>query len=128
MAAAISVFSPKSTTALQRLDLLKQPNFKFLSGSPSEGFSLNLKPGGGSKAKEFPGLVVSASAGTTTTATAGGGSGRLYVNFTGFPFPLGPFLNRRTIRTEVKLCCPQENLSFLFRDHVILHLWCIYNL
>lgn len=105
MAAAISVFSPKSTTALQRLDLLKQPNFKFLSGSPSEGFSLNLKPGGGSKAKEFPGLVVSASAGTTTTATAGGGSGRLYVNFTGFPFPLGPFLNRRTIRTEAVRDC-----------------------
>ena len=30
-----------------------------------------------------------------------GGSERFYFNFTGFPFPLGPFLNRRTIRTEV---------------------------
>ncbi|KAI3747995.1 hypothetical protein L6452_10793 [Arctium lappa] len=106
MAAAISVLSPKSTTALQSLDLLKQPNFKFPSGSPLVGFSLNFKPGGGNKVKEFSGLVVSASAGTTTTtATAGGGSGRLYVNFTGFPFPLGPFLNRRTIRTEAVKDC-----------------------
>lgn len=32
----------------------------------------------------------------------GGGKGRrFYLNFTGFPFPLGPFFNRRTIRTEV---------------------------
>ncbi|KAL9227007.1 hypothetical protein vseg_002755 [Gypsophila vaccaria] len=31
----------------------------------------------------------------------GGGGGRFYLNITGFPFPLGPFLNRRTIRTEV---------------------------
>ncbi|KAI3747993.1 hypothetical protein L6452_10791 [Arctium lappa] len=53
MAAAISVLSPKSTTALQSLDLLKQPNFEFLSGSPLEGFSLNLKPGGGSGSGRF---------------------------------------------------------------------------
>ncbi|KAJ7557715.1 hypothetical protein O6H91_04G006600 [Diphasiastrum complanatum] len=30
-----------------------------------------------------------------------GGGGRFYFNFTGFPFPLGPFLERRTIRKEV---------------------------
>ncbi|KMZ75420.1 hypothetical protein ZOSMA_114G00170 [Zostera marina] len=30
-----------------------------------------------------------------------GKGGRFYLNFTGFPFPLGPFFNRRTIRTEV---------------------------
>ncbi|RLN27571.1 uncharacterized protein C2845_PM05G32440 [Panicum miliaceum] len=41
--------------------------------------------------------VVSASAGAEAEA---GGSERFYFNFTGFPFPLGPFLNRRTIRTE----------------------------
>ncbi|KQK05449.1 uncharacterized protein LOC100838386 [Brachypodium distachyon] len=50
----------------------------------------------------FPGrrlrLAVSASA--ATEETSGGGPGRFYFNFTGFPFPLGPFLNRRTIRTE----------------------------
>ncbi|PAN18696.1 hypothetical protein GQ55_3G209100 [Panicum hallii var. hallii] len=44
-----------------------------------------------------PRLAVSASAGAEAEA---GGSERFYFNFTGFPFPLGPFLNRRTIRTE----------------------------
>ncbi len=29
--------------------------------------------------------------------------GRFYFNITGFPFPLGPFLERRTIRKEVTL-------------------------
>ncbi|XP_078442678.1 lysine-tRNA ligase [Wolffia australiana] len=29
-----------------------------------------------------------------------GGGERFYLNFTGFPFPLGPFLNRRTTRVE----------------------------
>lgn len=32
-------------------------------------------------------------------------SGRFYLNFTGFPFPLGPFLNRRTIRKEILKNC-----------------------
>jgi len=45
-----------------------------------------------------PRLAVSASAGVEAETS---GSGRFYFNFTGFPFPLGPFLNRRTIRTEV---------------------------
>ncbi|KAJ9540598.1 hypothetical protein OSB04_027104 [Centaurea solstitialis] len=89
MVAAISVLSPKSTTALQTLNILKQPNSKLHSGCPLEGFSLNLKPGGGSKARTFPGLVVSASAGTTTTAAAGGG--RLDVNCS-----VGHFLDRGT--------------------------------
>ncbi|KAG6471370.1 hypothetical protein ZIOFF_068811 [Zingiber officinale] len=31
---------------------------------------------------------------------SGRGAGRFYFNITGFPFPLGPFINRRTIRTE----------------------------
>nr|CAB3461002.1 unnamed protein product [Digitaria exilis] len=46
-----------------------------------------------------PRLAVSASAGQAEAAETSG-SGRFYFNFTGFPFPLGPFLNRRTIRTE----------------------------
>uniref|UniRef100_A0A0D3G9P1 Uncharacterized protein n=1 Tax=Oryza barthii TaxID=65489 RepID=A0A0D3G9P1_9ORYZ len=48
-------------------------------------------------------LAVSASStttGTTETTSERGGAERFYFNFTGFPFPLGPFLNRRTIRTE----------------------------
>lgn len=107
MAAAISVLSPKSTITVQSTDLFKQPNSKFLNGCPLISFSLNLKPISKYKAKVFPTLVVSASAGTTTTSSGGGSGGTLYVNFTGFPFPLGPFLNRPTTRTEVKF-------SFLF--------------
>jgi hypothetical protein len=45
-------------------------------------------------------IAVSASA-AETEAEAASGSERFYFNFTGFPFPLGPFLHRRTIRTEV---------------------------
>lgn len=29
---------------------------------------------------------------------------RFYFNFTGFPFPLGPFFERKTVRTEVRRC------------------------
>jgi len=28
---------------------------------------------------------------------------RFYFNFTGFPFPLGPFFERKTVRTEVRV-------------------------
>lgn len=49
-------------------------------------------------------LVVTAASGNTTSKkVTQDDSGRFYINFTGFPFPLGPFLNRRTIRTEVCL-------------------------
>nr|GEU81935.1 hypothetical protein CTI12_AA459130 [Tanacetum cinerariifolium] len=59
------------------------------------------------KARIFPSLVVSASSAKTTTSggSGGGGGGTLYVNITGFPFPLGPFLNRSTIRTEAVKDC-----------------------
>ena len=30
------------------------------------------------------------------------GAGRFYLNLTGFPFPLGPFLERETVVTEVR--------------------------
>jgi hypothetical protein len=56
------------------------------------------------RAATRPRLAVSASStttGTTETTSERGGAERFYFNFTGFPFPLGPFLNRRTIRTEV---------------------------
>ena len=58
-----------------------------------------------------PRLAVCASAGVETETTSG--SGRFYFNFTGFPFPLGPFLNRRTIRTEVNLS-PTRRLPLAF--------------
>ena len=47
-----------------------------------------------------PRLAVSASA-TEDGSSSASSSSRFYFNITGFPFPLGPFLNRRTIRTEV---------------------------
>ncbi|KAI3794014.1 hypothetical protein L1987_36639 [Smallanthus sonchifolius] len=103
LSVTISVLSPKSTTIVQSIDLFKQPNSKFLNGCPLEAFSLNFKAAGKCKSKGFPSLVVSASAGSSTTTTSAGGT--LYVNFTGFPFPLGPFLNRRTIRTEAVKDC-----------------------
>ncbi|XP_037422054.1 uncharacterized protein LOC119286714 [Triticum dicoccoides] len=48
-----------------------------------------------------PRLAVSASSTTDEASSASSSSSsRFYFNFTGFPFPLGPFLNRRTTRTE----------------------------
>ncbi|XP_010939052.1 uncharacterized protein [Elaeis guineensis] len=56
----------------------------------------------GSRSKDLIGLVVVSAAASGSDSR---GAGRFYLNFTGFPFPLGPFLNRRTIRTEgVKNC------------------------
>jgi hypothetical protein len=52
--------------------------------------------------RDRPRLSVSASATDDTSSGASASpSSRFYFNITGFPFPLGPFLNRRTIRTEV---------------------------
>nr|CAD1828208.1 unnamed protein product [Ananas comosus var. bracteatus] len=48
-------------------------------------------------------LVVASAA--ASGGGGGGGAERFYLNFTGFPFPLGPFLNRRTIRTEAVRDC-----------------------
>uniref|UniRef100_A0ACD5T8L9 Uncharacterized protein n=1 Tax=Avena sativa TaxID=4498 RepID=A0ACD5T8L9_AVESA len=47
-----------------------------------------------------PRLAVSASTAEETSTGSASSSSRFYFNITGFPFPLGPFLNRRTIRTE----------------------------
>ena len=41
--------------------------------------------------------------GTANRSKSERGKGRFYWNFTGFPFPLGPLLRRRTIRYEVLL-------------------------
>lgn len=53
------------------------------------------------KKRNLIGFVVA----SATKSSIGSGGGRFYFNFTGFPFPLGPFLNRRTIRTEVVKDC-----------------------
>ncbi|KAL6961237.1 hypothetical protein U1Q18_039001 [Sarracenia purpurea var. burkii] len=102
MVAAIAVSTPKSTI-FQNPISFGEPNPNFLRRSPLRGLGLQLKPRK-NKSRDDISLVV-ASATTTTTTGSGGGGGRFYLNFTGFPFPLGPFLNRRTIRTEAVNGC-----------------------
>ncbi|XP_021905197.1 uncharacterized protein LOC110820113 [Carica papaya] len=95
MAGAISVSSPKPSI-LQSPVSVKDPNSNFLGGYSSfNSVCLQLKARS-KKRREILSLVV-ASANTAIDSNKGG---RFYLNFTGFPFPLGPFLNRRTIRTE----------------------------
>ncbi|KAL5202468.1 hypothetical protein ABZP36_013420 [Zizania latifolia] len=86
MAASAAVAS----TASQPLRPRAAPHWAL--GVASSGRALPLHGRG-------PRLAVSASS-TDTETSSRGGSERFYFNFTGFPFPLGPFLNRRTIRTE----------------------------
>ncbi|KAJ4707386.1 Lysine-tRNA ligase [Melia azedarach] len=93
MVAAVTVSSPKSSF-LQNPVFLRDPRSSLYGGS-LKSFSLQLKSR--SRKRDFSSLVI-ASAGEITTSNS---RGRFYLNFTGFPFPLGPFLNRRTIRTEV---------------------------
>ncbi|KAG6656973.1 uncharacterized protein LOC122307254 isoform X1 [Carya illinoinensis] len=99
MVAPIAVCYQKSGV-LQNPIFLRDPNPKFLGGS-LQGFCLQLKPR--NKRRDAINFVV-ASAGLSAPTTSSGG-GRFYFNFTGFPFPLGPFLNRRTIRTEAVKGC-----------------------
>lgn len=100
MVALVAVSSPKSTVFQSPISL-RDSNSSFVGNS----FSLQLKPRKSQKKDCNFGLVVaSAGSGATTTVAgsdSGGSADRFYFNITGFPFPLGPFLNRRTTRTEV---------------------------
>lgn len=93
-ATAVGVPLPKSDFLQTSLHLRHPTNPPV--GGFLKGFCFQSKPK--SRARDFISLVV-ASASTDSSSSARGG--RFYLNFTGFPFPLGPFLNRRTIRTEV---------------------------
>ncbi|KAG6398367.1 hypothetical protein SASPL_139825 [Salvia splendens] len=86
MAAAFAVPLPKSSQLASR-----ELNSAFLSCSPLKGLCIQTKSRRSKNRSELS-LVVS--------AASGGGEGRFYFNFTGFPFPLGPFLNRQTLRYE----------------------------
>lgn len=87
-AAAFAVPSPKSSPLASR-----ELNSAFLSGSPLKSLCLHAKA---RRSKDRTALsLVMASGGEPS------GGGRFYFNFTGFPFPLGPFLNRQTLRYEV---------------------------
>ncbi|KAH6830366.1 lysine-tRNA ligase [Perilla frutescens var. hirtella] len=87
-AAAVAVPLPKSSPLACR-----ELNYGFLSGSPLKALCLHPKARRSKDRTELS-LVIAASG-----AEASGG-GRFYFNFTGFPFPLGPFLNRQTLRYE----------------------------
>ncbi|XP_050380317.1 uncharacterized protein LOC126797678 [Argentina anserina] len=96
--AAITVSSPKSTI-LQKPISHRELGSGFL-GNSLKGLTLQLKPR--NKNKDAANLVVASAKQTTRegiSSTRSGGD-RFYINFTGFPFPLGPFLNRSTTRTE----------------------------
>ncbi|KAI5665698.1 hypothetical protein M9H77_15551 [Catharanthus roseus] len=97
-AAATGVAFPLSKSAVYRNPEL---NSNFISGLPLKGLCLQLKP---PKVKSISSVVTAASA-VSGGDDRGGSGGRFYLNFTGFPFPLGPFLNRRTIRTEAVKDC-----------------------
>ncbi|XVF60632.1 hypothetical protein PTKIN_Ptkin08bG0063800 [Pterospermum kingtungense] len=99
MVASMAVSCPRSNVFQSSISL-RDSNSSFLGGS-LKGFCLQLKPTRSQRKYGNISLVV-ASAGATTTApaAASGSANRFYFNITGFPFPLGPFLNRRTTRTE----------------------------
>lgn len=102
-AAAMAVPSPKSklvNNPVAGRDLTSS----FFGGS-LKNLSSQYKPRT-LKRDIFSNLVVASTGNNTTAVTTTSGrdsSGRFYFNITGFPFPLGPFLNRSTIRTEVTL-------------------------
>lgn len=98
MVAPIAVSSPKSTL-LQNPICFGDSSSSFVGGS-LKGLCFNLKRR--QQRRELTNLVVASSTSSVTNSNA---SGRFYFNITGFPFPLGPFLNRRTIRTEVMPSC-----------------------
>ncbi|RDX91820.1 hypothetical protein CR513_26145 [Mucuna pruriens] len=98
MVAPIAVSSPKSTL-LQNPIYLGDSSSSFVGGS-LKGLCLHLKPR--PQKRDLTNLVVASATPTVTNSNA---SGRFYFNITGFPFPLGPFLNRRTIRTEAVKGC-----------------------
>ncbi|CAI9777408.1 unnamed protein product [Fraxinus pennsylvanica] len=98
MAATFAVPAPKSSI-LENPLASRELNTGFVSGLPLKGLCFQLKPRKNRGGNDVT-LVVSA-ASSTVSGSDGGGGGRFYFNFTGFPFPLGPFLNRRTIRYEV---------------------------
>lgn len=95
MAAIAAAISP-STAFKQNSLSVSTPTSRFLGGF-SKRFNLAQKSGG--KNRDLVGLVVA----SATENSLKSGGGRFYFNFTGFPFPLGPFLNRRTTRTEVSI-------------------------
>ncbi|CAH9099493.1 unnamed protein product [Cuscuta epithymum] len=102
--AMAAIHPPKVTAGHSPSSPLNELTSSFSLGSPLKGISLQMQPRRG-RGRRAVSLEVTSAASGNSASKSGGGGGRLYVNFTGFPFPLGPFLNRRTIRTvAVKDC------------------------
>lgn len=79
-------------------------------GKSFKGFGLQVRPSKiERKKKELVQLMVTAASASTSAGSPGD---RFYFNITGFPFPLGPFLNRSTIRTEAS--------GFRFRQFLLV--------
>ncbi|RZS21075.1 hypothetical protein BHM03_00053666 [Ensete ventricosum] len=112
--AAAATLHPKTALTQNSLSFRSQSRHSFLGGLPKNLF-LDRKPSRSGR-KGAAGLVIAAA------GENGGGSGRFYFNFTGFPFPLGPFLNRRTIRTEVSLLCSHfQLLTIVLIDYLLCY-------
>lgn len=106
MAATISAPFPNSSAVKKKHGNRRlkshgdSASYGFLCGSRVN--SLRVQP----KLRTNNPVVISAAASNAPTGAASkGGVGRFYFNITGFPFPLGPFLNRRTIKTEAVKDC-----------------------
>ncbi|CAN0924326.1 hypothetical protein LINGRAHAP2_LOCUS34111 [Linum grandiflorum] len=105
-AGAINLCGPKSTVVLQKL-FSKDPNSGFGGSLLRKNKNLccwESKPRSFRIRREKLSHVVAAAAAESDTKGSSS-DGRFYFNFTGFPFPLGPFLNRRTIRNEAVKGC-----------------------
>ncbi|XP_021769921.1 uncharacterized protein LOC110734179 [Chenopodium quinoa] len=100
MVATISGVSCQKSLFLQNPVNLRDSSTNFVSGVPLNLPYLQLNSNKKKRRNDnIISLVVASISSKTVSSTSNGG--RFYLNFTGFPFPLGPFLNRRTIRTEI---------------------------
>ncbi|XP_021770894.1 uncharacterized protein LOC110735066 [Chenopodium quinoa] len=99
MVATISSVSCPKSLFLQNPINLRDSSTNFVSGVPLNLPYLQLNSSKKKRRNDNIISLVVASISTKTGSNTSNG-GRFYLNFTGFPFPLGPFLNRRTIRTE----------------------------
>lgn len=105
MEATIGGVSCTKSTYLQHSTCLRDSSTSFVTGFPLKLPNLQLNFNNKKRKNDMINFVVASS--IPTNSNSQNKSGRFYLNFTGFPFPLGPFLNRRTIRTEVSLSFSQ---------------------
>lgn len=98
MVAVVAAATLPNTVCLPKSLSFSSTSHQFLGGFSKR---LHFDQKFESRRKDLISLVVASAAASSGSR----GAGRFYLNFTGFPFPLGPFLNRRTIRTEAVKDC-----------------------